>query len=36
MILTGAADGRVAPKAAVGRKQGWRARHRKEWDGFST
>jgi len=24
MILTGAADGRVAPKAAVDRKEGWR------------
>jgi hypothetical protein len=34
MILTGAADGRVAPKAAVGRKQGWRAGHRKEWGRF--
>jgi len=35
MILTGAADGRVAPKAAAGRKQGWRAGHRKEWGQFS-
>src|SRR6266481_3631826 len=30
MIMTGAADGRVSPKAAVGRKNGWRAGYRKE------
>ena len=36
MILTGAADGRVAPKAAVGRKEGWRAGHRKERGQFSN
>ncbi|HMH72667.1 MAG TPA: hypothetical protein VK554_10215 [Bradyrhizobium sp.] len=35
MILTGAADGRVSPKAAVGRKEGWRAGGRKEWEQFS-
>jgi hypothetical protein len=35
MILTGAADGRVAPKAAVGRKESWRAGDRKEWEQFS-
>ncbi|HTG05779.1 MAG TPA: hypothetical protein VK635_17200 [Bradyrhizobium sp.] len=35
MILTGAADGRVAPKATVGRKEGWRAGDRKEWEQFS-
>jgi hypothetical protein len=35
MILTATADGRVAPKAAVGRKQGWPAGDRKEWEQFS-
>jgi hypothetical protein len=35
MILTAAADRRVAPKAAVGRKQGWRAGDGKEWEQFS-
>ena len=35
MILTGAAAGRVAPKATVGRKEGWRAGDRKEWEQFS-
>jgi hypothetical protein len=35
MILTGAADGRVAPKATVGRKEDWRAGDRKEWEQFS-
>jgi hypothetical protein len=34
MILTGAADGRVSPKAAAGRKEGWRAGHRKDGDSF--
>jgi hypothetical protein len=32
MILTGAADGRIAPKAAVDRKESWRAGDCKEWD----